>query len=100
MLEWRYAKLLEPLKYETTQVNGVVAEKLTQVVALGLKGLEDKPVRRVTEEIRAPIGDTGYVYQLTFTLSDTIAQNEPEKAARRRAYWQRIEDSFRIKPIR
>lgn len=100
MLEWRYAKLLEPLKYETTQVNGVVAEKLTQVVALGLKGLEDKPVRRVTEDIRVPIGDTGYVYQLTFTLSDAIVQNEPEKAVRRRAYWQRIQDSFRIDPIR
>ena len=100
MLEWRYAKLLEPLKYETTQVNGVVAEKLTQVVALGLKGLEDKPVRRVTEDIRVPIGYTGYVYQLTFTLSDAIVQNEPEKAVRRRAYWQRIQDSFRIDPIR
>ena len=99
MLEWRYAKLLEPLRYETTLVNGIPAEKLTQVVALGLKGSEDKPVRRVTEEIRVPIGDTGYVYQLAFTLSDTIVQNEPEKAARRRAYWQRIQDSFRIEAL-
>lgn len=98
--KWRYAKLLEPLKYQSILVNGVPAEKVTQIASLGLKGMEDKPVRRVTEEIRVPIGDTRYVYQLAFTLSDTISQKEPEKAARRKAYWQRIQDSFRIEAIR
>jgi hypothetical protein len=94
--EWRYAKLLEPLRYEVKTFAGMQAEKVTEIASVGLKGVEDKPVRRVTEEIRVPIGDTGYVYQLAFTLSDTIVQNEPEKTAWRRAYWLRIQDSFRI----
>ena len=97
--EWRYAKLLEPLRYEVKTFAGMQAEKVTEIASVGLKGVEDKPVRRVAEEIRVPIGDTGYVYQLAFTLSDTIVQNEPEKAARRRAYWQRIQDSFRIEAL-
>ena len=61
--------------------------------------MENNPTPFVKDEIRVPIGDTGYVYQLAFTLSDTIVQNEPEKAARRRAYWQRIQDSFRIEAL-
>ena len=97
--EWRYARLLEPLRYEAMTFAGMQAEKVTEIASVGLKGVEDKPVRRVTEEIRVPVGDTGYVYQLAFTLSDTIGQKEPEKAARRRAYWQRIQDSFRIEAL-
>lgn len=97
--QMRYAKLLEPIKYESTRFAGLPAEKMTELVALGLKGRENDPIPWRTEEIRVPIGDTGYVYQLAFTLSDTIVQNEPEKAARRRAYWQRIQDSFRIEAL-
>jgi hypothetical protein len=66
--QMRHAKLLAPLKYESIMFAGLPAEKVTEVVALGLKGMEDKPVREVTEDIRIPIGDTGYVYQLAFTL--------------------------------
>ena len=95
----RYARLLEPLRYEAISFAGIPAERVVWIVSLGLKGMEDKPVREVREQIRVPIGDTGYVYQLTFTLSDTIVQNEAEKAVRRRAYWQRIQDSFRVEAI-
>lgn len=97
--QMRFAKLLEPLKYESIKFSGLSAEKKTELVALGLKGRENDPIPWRTEEIRVPIGDTGYVYQLAFTLSDTIGQKEPEKAARRRAYWQRIQDSFRIEAL-
>lgn len=96
----RFAKLLEPLHYEQTKIAGLASEKMTEIVALSLKGSEEKPIRWITEDIRLPIGEIGYVYQIKFTLSDAIAQNEPEKAARRRAYWQRVQDTFRIEPIR
>lgn len=96
----RYAKLLEPLRYEAIDFAGLSAERVIWTVSLGLKGMEDRPVREVREQIRVPIGETGYLYELGFSVSDTIMQNYPEKAARRKAYWQRIKDSFRIDPIR
>lgn len=96
---WKYARLTKPIRYEPTRFANLPAQRVVWTYSFAPKGREDNPTPLVTEEIRIPIGDTGYVYQLAFTLSDTIGQKEPEKAARRRAYWQRIQDSFRIEPL-
>ena len=97
---WKYARLMKPINYEAIRFANLPAQRVVWTYTFAPKGMEDSPTRLVTEEIRVPIGETGYVYQLAFTLSDVIVQNEPEKATRRRGYWQRIQDSFRIDPIR
>ena len=97
---WKYARLIKPINYEAIRFANLPAQRVVWTYTFAPKGMEDSPTRLVTEEIRVPIGETGYVYQLAFTLSDVIVQNEPEKATRRRGYWQRIQDSFRIDPIR
>lgn len=97
---WNYANLIKPLNYESITFAGQRAERVVWTYSFAPKGLENNPMPLIKEDIRVPIGDTGYVYQLTFTLSDTIAKNEPDKAARRRAYWQRIQDTFRIELVR
>lgn len=97
---WKYARLLKPIQYEAIRFTNLPAQRVVWTYSFAPKGMEDSPTPLVTEEIRVPIGETGYVYQLAFTLSDVIVQNEPEKATRRRAYWQRIQDSFRIDLIR
>ena len=96
---WNYARLLKPIAYDVIRFANSPAQRVTWIYSFAPKGMENNPTPFVKEEIRVPIGDTGYVYQLAFTLSDTIVQNEPEKAARRRAYWQRIQDSFRIETL-
>ena len=96
---WNYARLLKPIVYEAIRFANSPAQRVTWIYSFAPKGMENNPTPFVKEEIRVPIGDTGYVYQLAFTLSDTIVQNEPEKAARRRAYWQRIQDSFRVEAL-
>ena len=53
--QMRFAKLLEPLKYESIKFSGLSAEKKTELVALGLKGRENDPIPWRTEEIRVPI---------------------------------------------
>ena len=93
---WNYARLLKPIAYEAIRFANLPAQRVTWTYSFAPKGMENNPTPFVKEEIRVPIGDTSYVYQLAFTLSDTIGQKEPEKAARRRAYWQLIQDSFRI----
>jgi hypothetical protein len=90
---WNYARLLKPIAYEAIRFANLPAQRVTWIYSFAPEGMENNPTPFVKEELRVPIGDTGYVYQLAFTLSDTIVQNEPEKAARRKAYWQ---DSFRI----
>ena len=90
---------LKPIAYEAVRFANLPAQRVTWMYSFAPKGMENNPTPFVKEEIRVPIGDTGYVYQLAFTLSDTIVQNEPEKAARRRAYWRRIQDSFRIEAL-
>ena len=79
----RYARPLEPLRYEAISFSGLPAERVVWNVSLGLKGMEDRPVREVREQIRVPIGETGYVYELSFSLSDVIVRNpRRERAAR------------------